>query len=421
MAYQQVAIDLPVLDGAQYQDLSLLSDCLGEVGVGDADYIATQARMAATTGGIGARFSLRSDVDDLQGGRGLFVVSGKALVRNNGSLATLVHETLLASRFDELPRIRELIAQDRAGREAAVTGHGHALAMSAACAGFNQIGRINHEVGGLLGIRRLKTLDDALNKDGELEAFGQRLGDLAATLAAAPRQLLLVGEQQQRGAMLDAAAEVWGGANPAGDGDGRLQLEPGSGRVLAGWATNSQVRFCAKAYPTVAANHPDAPALMVLGGFLRNGFLHRTIREQGGAYGGGAGYDGDTGGFRFYSYRDPRLTGTLDDFDRAIDWLATTDHEPRVLEEAILGVIGGIDKPSTPAAEAIGAFHSSLHGRTPEQRRGFRQRVLAVSLYDLKRVGETYLIPEQASIAVVGDADTLEREGAALGLTIEEL
>ena len=25
---------------------------------------------------------------------------------------------------------------------------------------------------------------------------------------------------------------------------------------------------------------------MVLGGFLRNGFLHRAIREQGGAYGG---------------------------------------------------------------------------------------------------------------------------------------
>jgi predicted Zn-dependent peptidase len=62
-----------------------------------------------------------------------------------------------------------------------------------------------------------------------------------------------------------------------------------------------------------------------------------------------------------------------------------------------------------------------LHGRPPEQRRGFRQRVLAVSLDDLKRVGETWLIPEQASIAVVGDADTLEREGAALGLRIEEL
>jgi predicted Zn-dependent peptidase len=47
--------------------------------------------------------------------------------------------------------------------------------------------------------------------------------------------------------------------------------------------------------------------------------------------------------------------------------------------------------------------------------------VLAVSLDDLKRVAETWLIPEQASIAVVGDADTLEREGAALGLRIEEL
>jgi hypothetical protein len=46
------------------------------------------------------------------------------------------------------------------------------------------------------------------------------------------------------------------------------------------WLTNTQVNFCAKAYPAVAPNHPDAPALHVLGDFLRNGYLHRAIREQ---------------------------------------------------------------------------------------------------------------------------------------------
>ena len=44
-----------------------------------------------------------------------------------------------------------------------------------------------------------------------------------------------------------------------------------------------------------------------------------------------------------------------------------------------------------------------------------------MSLDDLKRVGETWLNPDQASVAVVSDAETLEREADNLGLRVEEL
>ena len=107
------------------------------------------------------------------------------------------------------------------------------------------------------------------------------------------------------------------------------------------WVTNTQVNFCAKAYPTVPSGHPDAPALSVLAAFLRNGFLHRTIREQGGAYGGGASHDANIAAFRFFSYRDPRLVETLDDFDASIAWLLETQHEQLALEEAILSRADG--------------------------------------------------------------------------------
>ena len=158
----------------------------------------------------------------------------------------------------------------------------------------------------------------------------------------------------------------------------------------------------------------------MLGGFLRNGFLHRAIREQGGAYGGGAGHDGDIGAFRFYSYRDPRLGETLADFDRAIDWLLGGGHDARQLEEAILGVIGNIDKPGSPAGEAKSAFHNALYGRTPAQRQRYRARVLEVTLADLRRVGETWLRPERASQAVVTSAANLERDGD-LGMEVHRL
>jgi len=186
------------------------------------------------------------------------------------------------------------------------------------------------------------------------------------------------------------------------------------------WVANTQINFCAKAYPTVTMEHEDAAALSVLGGFLRNGYLHTAIREQGGAYGGGASQDTNNAAFKFFSYRDPRLQETLDDFDNAIDWMLEKTHDERQLEEAILGVIGSMDKPGSPSGEASAAFHNSLHGRTREKLQAFRQRVLKVDIEDLKRVAETYLKNGEASIAVITSAATHEEIGD-LGLDVIHL
>jgi hypothetical protein len=180
------------------------------------------------------------------------------------------------------------------------------------------------------------------------------------------------------------------------------------------WIANTQVNFCARAYPTVPIGHPDAPALTVLGGFLRNGFLHRAIREQGGAYGGGAGQDSGIAAFRFYSYRDPRLVETLDDFDQSVRWMLENQHDPHGLEEAILGVIGSLDKPASPAGEARQHFYNRLFGRSHAQREAFRRAVLEVTLDELRRVADAYLIPERASTAVVSNRKQQEKLGSAL-------
>ncbi|HKJ77545.1 MAG TPA: insulinase family protein, partial [Gammaproteobacteria bacterium] len=299
-------------------------------------------------------------------------------------------------------------AQERLQREQEVTGNGHILAMAAATSAMSPSARLGHEWAGLEGLRRLKALDDGLDDAANLEAHADRLRRLRDALLAAPRQLLVVGEESGHAGLHQVLMERWGErANPAAGG--RFVPAGPEGRVHHAWTTNTQVNFCARAYPAVAPEHPDAPALLVLGGFLRNGFLHRAIREQGGAYGGGASFDPDAGAFRFFSYRDPRLGETLDDFDAAVRWLLDEEHEWRTVEEAILGAVGGIDKPGSPAGEAKKAFYGGLYGRTPAQRRRFRARVLDVRLEDLRRVGESYLTPERAHTAVITSTTTLQK------------
>ena len=111
---------------------------------------------------------------------------------------------------------------------------------------------------------------------------------------------------------------------------------------------------------------------------------------------------------------------TLDDFDRAIDWLLEEKHEWRLVEEAILGVVANMDKPGSPAGEARDAFYNGLYGRSPEQRQRFRKCVLGVTLEDLQRVGASYLSPEQASIAVI-TSQSGEASCRNLGLDLKQL
>ncbi|MCX2982088.1 peptidase M16 [Halieaceae bacterium IMCC14734] len=415
LVYQQAVAPMPALDRESMQLLPYYSNILTEVGLGDADYLDIQDRQSATCGSINAFTSMRGGADNEQNVSAWLILSAKALLRNQKEQSQLMRDTLENARFDELDRIRELIAQQRARREQSVTGNGHGLAMAAASAGMSPAALLSHELSGLAGIQSTKALDDSLRDDTELEAFAARLQVLHQRSQSMPHQFLIVAEQEQLDGVCDTSASVWSGFS-TDDNAACYQPEPFREQRRELWVANTQVNFCATAYPTVALDHPDSPALSVLGGFLRNGYLHRTIREQGGAYGGGASQDSNIGAFRFYSYRDPRLVETLTDFEAAIEWMMSEMHDEDTLEQAILGVIGSLDKPSSPAGEAKQHFHNNLFGRSHELRERFRQRTLDLTLEDLRRVTDTYLRQGQVSTAVITSQSTAD----SLGSFIEE-
>lgn len=416
LVYQQITAKLPALTDEQIKILPYYSICLTELGAGEKDYLANQRWQAEVVGSIHAFSSIRGAGDNVQNIDAYLTLSAKALSRNNGAMNDLMRNTLLNVRFDELDRIRELIAQNRARREQSITGQGHSLAMTAACAGMSPAAKIAQQLGGLEGISAVKALDNSLDDEKNLTTFAAQLHAIHQLVLQAPKQFLIVGEEEHLDSYRKDLQQYWP-AESASNCFTPFHLAPVSNSIREAWITNTQVNFCAKAYATVPSEHPDAAPLTVLGGFLRNGYLHRAIREQGGAYGGGASQDSNSASFRFYSYRDPRLVETLDDFDASLAWLEDTAHQPQALEEAILGVIGSIDKPGSPAGEAKSTYQAELFGRTREKRELFRNRVVAVTLNDLKRVAKTYLVPAKASIALVthsGHKELAEKMGLAI-------
>ena len=406
LCYQQAVIQLPDLDDDLLPLLPIYTSCLTELGIGDLDYSQVQTWQSRISGGVNFFSSVRSTTANEQLANGYLVLSSNALQDNHQAMTELLSRTLHEVRFDENRRVREIIEQICDRKLSAITGHGHSLAMTLASSMMSPAARLSHQFGGLEGIRFLKNQREDIKEPKKLQNLLDRLVQIHQLVQACPRQFLAIAEQEHRAAVQADIQNFWDQPLPT-HVTPAMQFSPSREQVRQAWTVATQVNFCARAYPTVPSSHPDHAALTVLAGFMRNGYLHRAIREQGGAYGAGADQDANSASFRFYSYRDPRLDDTLEEFTRAVDWVLNTDHQPRQLEEAILGVIASMDKPSSPAGEAKRTFFNNLFGRDLEFLTGFRQRVLAVTVADLKRVASTWLAADNASVGIVSNKGNL--------------
>jgi len=413
LSYLQMILDLPDFTEDEQAVLPLFNACMTELGSAGRDYLETQSLQAAVTGGLSAKSAVRANLHDRDAFYSHFILSGKALNKNQPGLADLMLETLEQVRFDEFDRIRDLIGQIRSSMDHGITGNGHGLAMSAANQTASPVANWNFKRSGFAGIQTIKSIYKSLETDGELERISQLFDRIQQKLLQASKQALVISDETGLDSGIASISEWQGALSTHATGNG-LQLAVPHTPIHQAWVTSTQVNFCAKSYPAVTAGHEDAPKLSILGACLRNGFLHSEIREKGGAYGGGASYNAEAGTFVFYSYRDPRLMETYADFDRALDWVLSEDATQAKVDEAILNVISAMDKPGSPAGEARKAFYQQLYGRTHAMRKQYREGVLSTTLDDIRSVAERYLKSDVASSAVLthsGMSDTVKDNG----------
>ncbi len=184
-----------------------------------------------------------------------------------------------------------------------------------------------------------------------------------------------------------------------------------------GWATSVPVNYVTRVFRTVPYTHPDSAALMVLAKLLRANFLHREIREKGGAYGGLASYNAEGGTFSFLSYRDPQLVRTLKVYDDAVAWAIAGEFDQTQLKEAILSIFSDLDRPLSPGGRGSHEFANICQGLTLEKRNTLRRQVLAMDHRTLMTVASRYLAPQNrlSSVGVIAGETALIQANDELG------
>ena len=386
-------------------------------GTRQSDYTRMARRIDLYTGGVGFSANARTRFDDSGACLPFISFTGKSLERNIDRMFDIIVELVGEADFADHPRLRQIVLEYRAGLEAAVVHNGHRLAISLASRNFTPANRLQEMWGGIHQLHTIKRLETE-TANGDLGRLATDLKAIADALFSRPNvKLAIVGEPP----MLTGAAtplEALNGSLAADGADGFRppSLDLDDALPMEGWSTSTAVSFVAQTFPAVRLGHADSPALAVIAKLLRSLYLHREIREKGGAYGGFALYNAEDGLFSFGSYRDPHIVGTLNVYDGAADFVRAGRFSEEDVKEAILQVCSDIDRPDPPGPAARKAFFRRIIGLTDDTRLKNKADLLKLDRATVIGVAGRYFDPSAANraVAVISSRDLLEAANGKL-------
>ncbi len=405
--------DLAGLSREQIRYLPVFGSLLTQVGAGSRNYLEMAGRIEAVTGGVSGRSALLDNPQDLTLHYPGFEVKGKALVRHAGDMVALLKDIVTAPDFTDLQRLHTVLNQLKVSLQNSVPQSGHSYAARRAAASLSAAGKLREEWSGLSQIALVKEL--AAKPASELADFAEFLNGIRAALFNKASVQTAVTVESDFFAAFQEPLEALLADLPVRDVSARdLGTDFVPQPVSQGLAWSVPVNYVARVFRAVPYTHPDSAALTVLSKLMRAEFLHREIREKGGAYGGLASYNNESGMFSMLSYRDPQLVRTLNVYNDAIDWIIAGGFSRESVTEAIIAVFSDLDKPLSPAGMGAHEFANCRQGMTHEMRNRMRKQLLSVTGEDLQRVAEQYLHKGKSAIAVLAGEGALQKANAEL-------
>ncbi len=389
------------------------------MGCKDMDYVELARRIDQYTGGMGVTVSAGSSFHGNEDACiPMVTLFGKALSRNTANMLDLLDNLLCEPDFSDLKRLKTLLLEVRSDMESSVVHNGHRLAISLAARNFSTASALNETWHGIHQLRFIKEITEDLSED-KLKAVSLDLNRVAG---------FLFKKNNIKTALAGEAPDIDTAATMVQSTCNRLENGPNAGFApppyppaptipYEGWATSTAVSFVAQALQTNRLNHEDAPALAVLSKLLKSMYLHREIREKGGAYGGFSIYQLENGLFYFGSYRDPHIENTLWVYDAACEFIESGHYSESDIMEAILQVCSDIDHPDPPQNAARKHFYRKLIGLTDDMRRNFKEKLLKVDMQQVKSAGYRYFGQKEtpAGVAVISSEEKLNAANEKLG------
>ncbi len=408
--YLDLGFDLASLPQRLLPYGELFGRLLLSMGTETQDYVKLSQRIGRETGGI-YRMAHASTTRSGAAATHLFL-RGKATLDKSQALLDILRDVLLTARLDNPERLRQIVLEEKAGREAGLIPGGHMVVLNRLRARYTTADWAAEQMGGVSYLFFLRELAQRIEQD-----WPAVLADLEAVRAALIRRGGMLCNVTVDQASFDAfqpqladfLAHLPAGAPAAAD------WQPAQAEAPEGLTLPAQVNYVGKGANLYRLGYALHGSTFVAVKFLDNTWLWDKVRVQGGAYGGFCSFDSLSGVLAYLSYRDPNLLGTLQTYDAAAHYLRTVELTQGDVEKIIIGVIGQMDRYELPDAKGFTSLVRTLNGDTDAIRQRLRDEVLATTVADVRRLADLLdLVAQQGSVVVLGSEQAICEANAAL-------
>lgn len=381
ITYADLVFHIPDLPEEDLPYLRLLTSLMSQMGCGDRDYVQNLDYIQAHTGGVsvGLNFNMQAADSDLF--YPSLSIRGKALNRKNDKLFPLIHQMATSTDVTNIPRLKEVIIKYYTGLQSSLQQSGLRYAINLSASGLNVSGKIANAWYGLEYYWMIQDL--AENFDERAQQLVEKFEELKdKVLCTDDAHLVITSDAEAydslKGHHFYGLSSIK--THPFSPWKGLYSTQPVQTqcRLIA-----SPIAFIAKTFKSVPYTHKHSPALNAAAFIFDNLTLHPSIREQGGAYGGGASNNSMSGYFYFYSYRDPHIARSLNVFEEAVREVVQGNFDDSDLEEAKLEMIQALDAPIAPGSRGDLAYGWLREGKTHAVRQAYRNKLLALTKEDI--------------------------------------
>jgi presequence protease len=408
LTYLDYNIDFSGLSASHKALLPFFAFVITKMGAGSSSYLEMANRIESFTGGITAGLGFRRAPNDLKIVRQSFALSVKTLHRNLEATIGILKDFLCNTEFDQT-HLKNLLGMYKASLDNRLTSAGHMYAARIAEAQLSELGALRETMEGITHVRLAREL--ATRDEAGLESLIIEFKEIIAALFRSGNARICITTDHDQLEHVKTQMTALLAALPAQAPSTSSDLPDLHPRQARAVSVATPVAYDVALFTTVPFAHPDAPKFMALSEYLRSRYLHKEIREKGGAYGGFAAANREDGVFALISYRDPHIKRTFDVYDGVNQFMAQP-FEKDALKESILAACADLDPLSSPDTKGRSRFFNDLSGYTLEARAAFKQRLLETTEDDLRRIAKQYL--QNPSRAVVSSSEKIDEANALM-------